>query len=107
MTPRTKHCLSLSALSYRLPQFHGPKLRVPIDHRIGSPHLQHAGGMKANSRSVNAIRKADCGNHRTTFPHATRPGMGREKGDDERSFACPYRLYRRLAGVAQKIGTSL
>jgi len=42
--------------------------------------------MKANSRSVNAIRKADCGNHRIAFPPATRPGRVREKDDDERRF---------------------
>jgi len=38
--------------------------------------------MKAISRSVNAIRKADGGNHRNPFPHATRPGLGREKDED-------------------------
>jgi hypothetical protein len=37
--------------------------------------------MKANSRSVTAIREADEGNHRIAFPDATRPGMGCEKGD--------------------------
>ncbi len=45
--------------------------------------------MKANNRSVSAIRKAGCGNHRITIPHATRPGQGREKGDDGRQSCQP------------------
>ncbi len=57
--------------------------------------------MKATSRSVNAIRKADEGNHRITCPHAMRPGMGREKDDDERSL-CLYRLSKPRTGLASK-----
>jgi len=55
------------------------------------------------SRSVNAIRKADGGNHRNPFPHATRPGLGREKQDYRGNLACPVGsiVCRRLpAGVA-------
>jgi hypothetical protein len=42
--------------------------------------------MGAPSRSVTAIRETDEGNHRITIPHATRPGQGRERDDDERRF---------------------
>ncbi len=73
------------------------RLRKASNRRSGarcsaSPPCRHAGGMRANSRSVNAVRKADGGNHRTPFPHATRPGLGREKDDYGGNLACPHRL---------------
>ena len=48
--------------------------------------------MKAISRSVNAIRKADGGNHRNPSPHATRPGMGRKKGKKRNKGEAGFRL---------------
>ena len=41
--------------------------------------LRRAGGTKANSRSVTAVRKADAGNRRFQKKHAGRPGRGRER----------------------------
>ena len=63
--------------------------------RAGKRHSQRlpAGGMRANSRSVTAIRNADEENYRIAFPRAPRPGEGRKRDDDQRKVACPYRLH--------------